>query len=233
MEKIITNRGLDQIAVNIFSSLNSKELSKSMKVSPTWRDCINSNRIYWVKKLKKFRLRNAVFLHGAKSVLKNICLHFEKHENPAKIKRLLEFLNRHKGNFYIGERTLQKALLNAKFIWTAYPKGISEPIDKHRSSSAILYHAFMYGTPDIVNFYLDTLKENGADCYDVLIQLHESKDDSQKWIQLFQIQENKAPKNRIEILYKLKAPNDVELPVFDYEEIDKISKLFDKYIKGN
>ena len=92
METTVRSRGLDHIAIKIFNYLDAEELLNCMSVSKSWNNCINTNRTVWAKKLKKFRLQHAVFIHGNNSVLKIICLHFEKVEDPYKIQLLLEKL---------------------------------------------------------------------------------------------------------------------------------------------
>ena len=235
MEDIISNRGLDLIAVNIFNYLDSTDLSNCMEVSISWNDCITRNRTIWVKQLKLIRLRrHAVYIHGSKSVLKNICLHFEKHEESHNIKRLVKFLKSPGIRLSRGDSQFQKALLNARFIWRAYPKAILEPIDS--GSSTILYHAFMDGKSNVVKFYLDTLKQNNVDGYELLLQL------------LFQLQESKGIDESVEILCKFKAPyytNYIKkFGMQDFyryikrakdcqDDIDKILTLFQNYLKGN
>ena len=166
MDNVVGNPGLEFISVKIFSFLDSTDLVQCKKVSKSWNNCIDRNRNFWVKKLKKFRLFHAVIIHGSKSVLKTIFLHFEERENPCKVLKLLETTERHSKILHTSELYKKTGIMKENFIWKSIPRAIIEPLNliiDNYGYGTMLHFTFAYGEVDEIKNLLDILKANELD----------------------------------------------------------------------
>ena len=76
------------------------------------------------------------------------------------IQLLLENMQHNAHHLGHGNADLIRALMDMKFIWTSYPKGMTEQIEKYKEFSSLLRFTFKQGNVSQVRFLLDTLKAN-------------------------------------------------------------------------
>ena len=164
MDYIVRNPGLEHVALQIFAFLDAKNLAKCFQVSRFWHHFIASNRTIWLKRLTKLRQNHFIYYHGPSKlskhpkILKEIIFHFENHENPAKLQKLIEDLNQNSAQFQIN---VTKLLYDNRLILKSYPSSIVYPTTKKRNWTTILHLTIVGKQLDDVIFLLDLLKQNG------------------------------------------------------------------------
>ena len=57
LDELVRNPGLQHIALKIFRNLGMRSLENCRMVSKEWRNCIDSDRHYWLRKVKKLGKR--------------------------------------------------------------------------------------------------------------------------------------------------------------------------------